>query len=291
MRRLVAALASLVVLLGACGPSRGEPTPSPSGPAGPAGLPSPNAPVPTDAATLAPALAHTDLALASSLRRWAAAGAPSPPPTAVALLALYQQRVYGTLAAHPALARAVIGRLPTDLAAAASANVAADRALTSLSGAPPANAPRLRTQGALPAGELLGDFRQAQRRFGVAWQVLAAINLIESRFGRVVSSSSAGAQGPMQFLPATWRAYGLGGNVRDPHDAIMGAANYLRASGAPGSYRRAVFAYNPSSRYVDAVLAYAGQMRRDPLAFYDYYNWQVFQATSSGDEQLTGPGP
>ncbi|HXY72745.1 MAG TPA: transglycosylase SLT domain-containing protein [Actinomycetota bacterium] len=246
--------------------------------------------MPPDPASLTPALVRTDLQLASALRRWTAAGAPSPPPADVALLALFQQRIYGTLAANRSLARAVLAQLPPDLAAAATANVAADRALTSLSGAPPAKAPRLETQDPDPAGELLRDFRQAERRFGVAWQVLAAINLIESRFGRVVSSSSAGAQGPMQFLPATWRAYGMGGNVRDPRDAIMGAANYLRASGAPSSYRRAVFAYNPSTAYVNAVLAYAGRMRRDPLAFYDYYNWQVFQATASGDEQLTGPG-
>jgi hypothetical protein len=58
----------------------------------------------------------------------------------------------------------------------------------------------------------------------------------------------------MQFLPATWRAYGLGGDVHDPHDAILGAANLLRASGAPTDNRRALFAYNHSTLYVDAVL-------------------------------------
>ena len=290
MRRLAGALASLLFLLSACGPSRGGPGPTPSAPAASTGLPSPGTAVPSNPAVLAPSLARTDLHLGAALKRWAATGAPSPPPADVALLALYQQRIYGTLSANRSLARAVIALLPPELAGAATANVGADRALASLSGSPPATAPRLRTEDPLPASELLGDFRQAQRRFGVAWQVLAAINLIESRFGRVVSSSSAGAQGPMQFLPATWRAYGMGGNVRVPHDAIMGAANYLRASGAPSSYRRAVFAYNPSTSYVDAVLAYAGQMRRDPLAFYDYYNWQVFQPTASGDEQLTGPG-
>src|ERR671918_212928 len=105
-----------------------------------------------------------------------------------------------------------------------------------------------------------------------------------------VPPSWAGALGPMQFLPSTWRAYGLGGNVHDPRDAILGAANYLRASGAPRDYRRALYAYNPSSSYVEAVVRYAEGMRRDRRAFYAYYSWQVFVRTPSGLRRLTGPG-
>ena len=100
----------------------------------------------------------------------------------------------------------------------------------------------------------LADYLEAERRFGVAWQVLAAVNFVESAFGRLRNASTAGAQGPMQFLPSTWRAYGLGGDIDDPRDAILGAANYLHASGAPRDYRRALFAYNHSPAYVDAVL-------------------------------------
>jgi membrane-bound lytic murein transglycosylase B len=94
----------------------------------------------------------------------------------------------------------------------------------------------------------------------------------------------------MQFLPATWRAYGLGRDVDDPHDAILGAANYLRASGAPRDYRRALYAYNRSRLYVDAVLRYAGQMRRDDRFYFAYYSWQVFIRTPSGPRRITGPG-
>ncbi|MGH2579259.1 MAG: lytic transglycosylase domain-containing protein [Actinomycetota bacterium] len=115
-------------------------------------------------------------------------------------------------------------------------------------------------------------------------------NYTESKFGRVVSASSAGAQGPMQFIPSTWAAYGLGGDVHDPHDAILGAANYLHASGAPGNYRVALYHYNPVPEYVDAVMRYARQMTRDPRTFYAYYNWQVFVLTKHGDLRLTGPG-
>jgi soluble lytic murein transglycosylase-like protein len=120
--------------------------------------------------------------------------------------------------------------------------------------------------------------------------VLAAVNFVESAFGKLRSASAAGAQGPMQFMPSSWRAYGLGGNVHDPHDAIIGAANYLRAAGALHDIRRALHAYNPSGRYVDAVLRYAHEIGVDAHNFYELYSWQVFVKTSSGFVRLTGPG-
>jgi membrane-bound lytic murein transglycosylase B len=82
----------------------------------------------------------------------------------------------------------------------------------------------------------------------------------------------------------------LGGDIDDPHDAILGAANYLHAEGAPGDDRRALYAYNHSNAYVDAVLHYAQAMRRDPAQFLEYYSWQVFVVTTAGDVRLTGPG-
>jgi soluble lytic murein transglycosylase-like protein len=252
--------------------------------------PAPDAAIPTSAAAVAAALERDDADLRPALQAWTSGAPESRPPEDVVLLALYQQRIYGTLAAHPGLFRQVVYALPADLARAARANIAADRALGSLSGPPPANPPKLHTSEPLPPGVLLQYYRAAQRRFGVHWQVLAAVNFIESKFGRVTSASSAGAQGPMQFIPSTWKAYGLGGNIRDPHDAIMGAANYLSASGAPGDDARALYAYNPSDAYVKAVLTYARQMSADPLAYYAYYNWQVFVASASGDKRITGPG-
>jgi len=140
-------------------------------------------------------------------------------------------------------------------------------------------------------GPVLDHYREAQRRFGVGWPVLAAVNFVESAFGRLRSESVAGARGPMQFIPSTWEAYGMGGDVRDPHDAIIGAANYLHASGAPGDYQRALYAYNPSPAYVAAVLGYARQIRRDPRAYFAYHSWQVFVRTPSGVQRITGPPP
>jgi hypothetical protein len=68
----------------------------------------------------------------------------------------------------------------------------------------------------------------------------------------------------------------MGGDVRDPHDAIRGAANYLRASGAPRDYGAALFAYNPSPLYVNAVRQYARVMAARPRAFYELYAWRAF---------------
>jgi membrane-bound lytic murein transglycosylase B len=179
-------------------------------------------------------------------------------------------------------------RLPPKLRAFVADVVAAHRELVTIT--PPLRIRTPRVGAAAPASKLLSYYDEAERRFGVPWRVLAAVNFVESAFGKVRSASAAGAEGPMQFMPATWRVYGLGGDVHDPHDAILGAANYLRASGARRAIRRALHAYNPSSTYVDAVLRYARRIRVDIDAFYTFYNWQVFARTRTGVKRLTGPG-
>jgi membrane-bound lytic murein transglycosylase B len=133
----------------------------------------------------------------------------------------------------------------------------------------------------LPA-TLLGYFRDAQVRYRIPWEYLAAIEFVETRFGRVHGTSSAGAQGPMQFLPSTWRRYGHG-RINDPHDTILGAARFLAANGAPSDMARALFNYNNSDAYVRAVSDYAARMRADPRAYYAYYFWQVLFHRRGGD--------
>jgi len=216
-------------------------------------------------------LEAADAALQRSLRRWRAADPAlrTPPPREAIAAAARERQVVHDLAGNRRLARTTIAALPPALATTIRADVLAARNLRRLTG-PPSGVP-LRLVPPRPAGELLADYRLAQRRFGVRWEVLAAVNLVESAFGRVVNRSSAGARGPMQFLPSTWRAYGLGGDVDDPHDAILGAANYLHRSGAPGDDRAALYAYNPSRLYVEAVLIYARAMGRAPDAFLAYY--------------------
>jgi membrane-bound lytic murein transglycosylase B len=116
------------------------------------------------------------------------------------------------------------------------------------------------------------------------------VNLVETVYNRLRNTSTAGAQGPMQFIPSTWRAYGMGGDINDPHDAVLGAANYLHASGAPGSYSRALYAYNHSGLYVRAVLRFARRMRADSRTYYALWSWQVFVRTERrGDVRLTTP--
>ncbi|MEU6730510.1 lytic murein transglycosylase [Nonomuraea wenchangensis] len=265
------------------GPGEARPT---EGAGAARALPAPGEPLPTTPAKLATALRETTGALNAAIDRWKPA--KGAPPRDVELLALYHQRLYRHAARHRTLADRAFARLPAALAAQARDNVGAIRELLALA-RPIKPAAVFKVQRARPAAELLAHFKRGERRFGVEWEVLAAVMLAETKFGRVRSDSHAGAQGPMQFMPATWRAYGMGGDVQDPGDAIMGAANYLRASGAPRDYRRALHAYNPSQAYVNAILLHARQMKRDPRAYYAYYNWQVFVLTTEGERRLTGP--
>jgi membrane-bound lytic murein transglycosylase B len=109
------------------------------------------------------------------------------------------------------------------------------------------------------------------------------VHLVETRMGRIRGTSTAGAQGPMQFLPSTWARWGGGGDINDPHDAILAAGRYLQASGAPGDLHRALYAYNHSEHYVRAVTLYAQQIEADPRAYLAYHAWQVYYITPRGD--------
>jgi hypothetical protein len=299
VRRRALVLAVALLLAGCSGDAvwPASSSPEPSGPTegasqlpGGAQLPAPDEPVPQDPEVLSTVLERTTQDLYDAIDRWLARDPNATrSPEDVQLLALYQQRITRVLARDPGLATRVIGRLSPRVAAITQANVEASARLF-VHARPVSDASALRTERPESAGTLLGFYQEAQQRFGVEWQVLAAVNSIESRFGRVRSSSYAGAQGPMQFIPSTWDAYGMGGDVHDPHDAILGAANYLAASGAPADDRAALYHYNPVNDYVKAVLLYARQMERDPRTYYAYYNWQVFVFTKHGEVRLTGPG-
>jgi membrane-bound lytic murein transglycosylase B len=128
---------------------------------------------------------------------------------------------------------------------------------------------------AQPLSSLRSYYIEASRRYGVDPSYLAAINFIESNFGRVKNDSTAGAQGPMQFLPSTWTEYGQGGNIQDPHDAILAAARYLQHNGAPYNMRNAIWHYNNSFDYVDSVEAFARAYRADPGWLDRMYYWNT----------------
>jgi soluble lytic murein transglycosylase-like protein len=258
--------AALCLLAGCGGGSQGGQQPAPK-----ALPPGADAPLPRAPGALADALTATTKRLRTEIGAWRDRS-HGEPPAAVTRLAGRQQLIYRRLERNRRLAMHVLTRLPGSVAGEARDTLAARRALRAIPTSGPR--PKIRIGPAEPAGRLRSHYARAQRRFGVRWNVLAAVNFVESAFGRLRNRSSAGARGPMQFIPATWRAYGMGGDVDDPGDAILGAANYLHANCAPRRNRRALYAYNHSLHYVEAVVRLASRMRRDPRTFYSYYAWR-----------------
>lgn len=201
-----------------------------------------------------------------------------------------QQVALRALGLHPALARRVLARLPPTLREETRATIVAGHLLRSMHPTSPQDLahrlPAWRIVPPPPARHLMAAYREAERRFGVGWSYLAAINLVESAFGRVHGLSTAGARGPMQFIPATWRAYGAGGDIDDPHDAVLGAARLLAVNGFTRTPLEALRHYNDSTAYARAVTLLAGVMKRRPRQFLGFYSWRVFYLTSRGSVLL-----
>jgi membrane-bound lytic murein transglycosylase B len=228
----------------------------------------------TSPSNLASQLSQNDQELRGAIDSWRTSGDPpsTQPPEEVTDRAEYLEEQVRSLARHPNLAAAVIPMLPAALGREVRQLTAAAHDLQRLSaGTPPR---KLKTGLPPPLADLQGFYGEAHDRYGIGTHYLAAIHLVETKFGRVRSNSVAGAQGPMQFIPSTWRIYGNGGDIQDPHDTILGAARLLRANGAPARYGPALRAYNPSGLYVDAVSRYAKEIARDPYAIYELYCWQ-----------------
>ncbi len=136
-----------------------------------------------------------------------------------------------------------------------------------------------------PVDVLLAHYAEAEQLTGIAWYWLAAIHLQETRMGRIEGVSTAGAVGPMQFLPTTWEVCCTG----DPtvtRDAIIGAATYLAHSGGPDDMAAALYQYNPNDGYVAVVTAYAESLRDEPELYTGYHAFQVFFATAAGTVRL-----
>ncbi len=284
MRRLLVVLLAVAVVAGVAVAVAQQPGTGGGAPV--RALPAADVALPKVPGSLARTLTATTLRLREALGRWDGAGAV---PREVTYLALHHQRMLRLMAKRRALGEDALARLPQAVRGEARDSVRAMRHLADIP-RDPKHLPRLRVARAAPAAELRRFYGEGQRRFGVHWTVLASVNFVESAFGRVRSASEAGAVGPMQFLPSTWRAYGMGGDIRDPRDAIMGAANYLSRSGARQDLDRALFAYNHSTSYVRAIRGFAARMRTDERTFLTYYAWQAYMRTASGTRRLTGPG-
>jgi hypothetical protein len=205
---------------------------------------------------------------------------PATSPSGLREAGRSEQLALRQLADHPHLRRATLARLSRSGRSATKAALHASDALARI--VPHERRfPRWRIIAPPPPDRLLGYFRAAGARYRIPWEYLAAVEFVETRMGRIRGLSSAGAKGPMQFLPATWAEYGQG-NINSQHDSIMAAARFLAANGARRHIGNALFHYNPSRSYVTAVESYAHEMLRDQRAFYGYYNWQVFYRTTRG---------
>lgn len=263
----------------------GPPTVVATAPAPPPAAPpaAPAVPMPTGAQ---PRLAADPAAIADDLvTDESAVRNPATPEAELAPAAQRQQAAYRAIGNHAEWDSIVRPRIPPDLLDAYDRNVEARRQLNSL--APIRDTlPAWRIQPPAPAGDLLGYYHDAEAATGVGWNYLAAINLIETRLGSVNGDSTAGAQGPMQFLPETFAGYGGGGDIHSPRDAIMAAGRMLAANGFANDPYRAIFQYNHSDAYVRAVDQYAAVLAADPAAFAGYYHWDVYVKTTAGDVLL-----
>lgn len=257
-----------------------EPTKTPT-PVAVSANPSPTATPPPDWNSL-PAAANDPASLAKQIVMVEAAlRDPAVQGAQVSYMGHLQQLIYGRLQDYPEWRETVLAGLPAAQREAVLGSLEAGKQLRQLNGPIPSRLPDWKIVAPAPITELLSYYKEAEATFGVPWQYLASIHLVETRMGRIRGLSSAGAQGPMQFMPATWAAYGTG-DVNNNHDAILGAARYLKANGAPGNMQRALFAYNHSQFYVNALLDYADVMFADQNAYRGYWGWQVYYPTKDG---------
>lgn len=271
-RALVALLAA--VLVGGC---TGEP-------ASPHGTGRPTVTPPPEASTLAaPEQAASADELLGRLRV-ADRGIREATGTELSQAAFTQQVLYRQLARRPGWQATVLEQLPD--AAAVRDHLTARASLRSVLTTLSDRLPAWRVVPPTPLPRLTRIYREAADTHGVPWELLAAINFVETGFGKIRGLSSAGARGPMQFMPATWDAYGQG-DVNDPRDAIHAAARYLAArGGSPFDERKALWAYNQHDGYVDGVQAYASILRRDPDALRGLHQWQILYLSEHGDVWL-----
>jgi membrane-bound lytic murein transglycosylase B len=212
---------------------------------------------------------------------------PGTPKDVLTTAGHLQQLAYRVLGANPRWDRAVRRVVPARLRGVVERNVESRREFRAMHRRLSDTLPAWRIIPPAPAEELRSYYQLAERRFGVDWEYLAAINLVETGMGRIRGTSVAGAQGPMQFIPSTWAAYGEG-DVNSPRDAILAAARYLRARGfnRPGGIPGALYGYNNSRRYVRGVTHLAKVMQARPQAYLGYYHWQIYYLSRHGDVLL-----
>jgi membrane-bound lytic murein transglycosylase B len=233
--------------------------------------------VPADPATTAALLTRVEEALRS----------PATPEADLPALGHQQQVIYRALAHQKHQATLVRAALPEPWRPVLDLHLAARRNFIAMHDPSrrPSNLPAWRILPPERAENLLRYYREAAAATGIPWEVLAAVNLVESGMGRIDGVSVADAHGPMQFLPSTWAEPGIGngGDIRDPRTAIGAAARYLVRRGGLKDIRKGLWGYNNSDHYGKAVLAYATLLRNDPAAYKGLYHWEIHFASAAGD--------
>ncbi len=215
---------------------------------------------------------------------------PAADPVDRAQAGVDHQLVLRELAGRPEFDDAVLAAVDPSAGSAVERTVRARQFLQQRSASrppqpPPAELPAWTITDPEPVETLRAHYAEAEQLTGIEWYWLAAIHLQETRMGRIRGVSSAGAVGPMQFLPTTWEVCCTG----DPtvtRDAIIGAATYLAQSGGPGDMAAAVYQYNPNDGYVAVVTAYAQNLRDEPELLSGYHAYQVFVGTAAGTIRL-----
>ncbi|MEB3166306.1 MAG: transglycosylase SLT domain-containing protein [Cyanobacteriota bacterium] len=232
--------------------------------------------IPSDPAAIATLLGQVETLVRS----------PDTPEADLPALGHQQQVIYRTLSRQPDLAEQVRPLLDARWRSVFDRHLAARREFLAMHRGPrSAVLPAWRIIRPEPPETLRRHYREAAAATGIPWEVLAAVNLVETGMGRIDGVSVADAQGPMQFLPTTWAEPGIGngGDIRDPRTAIHAAARYLVRRGGLKDIRRGLWGYNNSDHYGKAVLLYADLLREDPQAFRGLYHWEIHFASSEGD--------
>lgn len=208
---------------------------------------------------------------------------PASPTDRLDLMAHLQQLVYRRLALRPDWEAAFFAALPPRWHDVARRHLTARRHFVAPDVESVYDLPAWTIAAPAPAEQLFAAYTEAGAAYGVPWTVLAAMNLVESAMGRIQGPSSEGNVGPMQFDAAGWAAYGLGGDVWNPRDAIFGAANFLAANGYGAGPAEALFRLRGDWRYVAGVQAYADLLQGDVAQFGAVWRWQVYYANQLGD--------
>ncbi len=243
----------------------------------PDGVPAPNGRrypgIPSDPREVAERLVEVETSLRST----------PPDDPLFADLAHEQQMLYRHIGRNSEWLPTVGRVVPESLVESVGLQVQGRRSIAGIPGGnPPVNVPAWEIIEPLPADDLLALYQQASADSGIDWAFLAAINLLETGFGRIAGVSTAGAQGPMQFLPTTWEEVS-DGDINDPADAIPAAARYLVRRGGPDDMEKALWGYNNSDSYVAAVSAYAELFRTDIASYYSLHAWEIHYSAAAGD--------